>query len=164
MRKYLAIAMLVTLTAVTDVFAQGGGGGLGGGGNFIVTYNDFSFTLRNIISSEVITHHPNGVKLAAPRHRVSGSYIPNPPACPVGQQCPQVMPVPFSVSVVFRGWEYGKNQTQAHMLNVCLRSIDSSKIDASVILRGNVTFDIKNSVMFMHSLSSCFVGTGARIN
>lgn len=161
MKKYLGIALMVVLVGVTDGSAQSARGQTTS--STISRKSDFSFVLKNISTVELVTHHVDGRKLPGPRHRIVGSYIPNQPSCPTGLVCPQVLPPPVQLSVFVRSWEHRSDTTKAHTLNVCLRSIESAGPDSSVILRGDVTHDTKANVLVLHSISSCFVGTAARI-
>ena len=159
MKKYLVIALMMAFVTVPDGFAQSGATP----SSTISRKSDFSFVLKKISTVELVTHHVDGRRLPGPRHRIVGSYTPNPPPCPSGSVCPQVMPLPVQLSVFVRSWEHRSDVTKAHTLNVCLRSIESAGPDSSVILRGNVTHDTKSNVLVLHSITSCFVGTAARI-
>jgi hypothetical protein len=164
MRKYLAIALMVTFVVVTDGFAQNGRTvSVSPPSAKVIRSSDFSFVLKKITSIDVATQQSDGKRLPGPRHRIVGSYTPNTPPCPSGSLCPQVIPVPVELSVFLRSWEHAKDRTNACMLNVCLSSIESAGADSSVILRGSVSHDTKSSVLVLHSISSCFVGTAARI-
>jgi hypothetical protein len=162
MKKYLGIALMLAFVSVSDGIAQSGSVRQTPPST-VSRKSDFSFVLTKISTVEVGTHDADGRKLPGTRARIIGSYIPNPPPCAGGALCPQVLPAPVQLSVFLRSWEYRSDTTKAHTLNVCLRSIESASPESRVILRGAVTHDTKANVVVMHSISSCFVGSSARI-
>ena len=167
MKKLIVIAVMLTFAFVTDGSAQNSGGGsasTGSSASANTRKTDFSIVLNKITSVEIVTHRIDGTKLPRPRHLIVGSYTPKSPPCPTGKVCTQVLPAPVQASVFLRSWEYRNDSKKAHMLNVCLRTIESAGSDSSVILRGDFTYNAQSTVFLMHSISSCFVGTGAQIN
>ena len=169
MKVLIAFAVTLTLTVGPQAFAEAAGSM-----NItstppspiqrkVVRTSDFELTFSQITTIDVITHQPDGAKLPGARHRVVGTYYPEQPPCPTGKVCPQIIPLPVSMSVIFREWELRKDPIQARIFNICQRSIESAREGSSVILRGNVTHDTSSNVIFFHSIASCFVGTAARI-
>lgn len=167
MKKLIVLAVMLTFGFATDVSAQSSGGGgasTGSSASANTRRTDFSIVLNKITSVEIVTHRIDGTKLPRARHRIVGSYTPNQPPCPTGKVCAQVLPAPVEASVFLRSWDYTNDSKKAHMLNVCLRTIESAGSYSSVILRGDFTYNTQSNVFLMHSISSCFVGTGAQIN
>jgi len=143
----LALAAMPTLTAHADTPSHPE-----------VPYTDITLRLNSITSFGVQTVRPIGVTLPAPRHLLKVTLENPPTTCPAGFTCAAVTAAP-KVTIIFRDWELPKTGSDAHLFNICRRTIESAAPNAKILLRGDILYIRDTGNIVMRKLSSCYVGS-----